>query len=138
MSSFSIENSMISTGFKTEMGLFTNRSIESGEIVLTMNNVEKLDQKKKNELLCELDKEGIPHDIMIHFNSLAFVDSNLRQNWHIKKNVSEWYFMNHKRIANVELCLYKGIPAWKAIFHIEKGSELFYDYGEPDESWIDD
>ena len=126
----------------TEMGLFTERSIESGEIVLRMNNVVKLDKKKKNDLLCKLDKEGIPHDIMIHLNSSAFVDSNLRENWirgqSDKKNVSEWYFMNHKRNANVKLCLYEGIPAWKALVHIKKGSELFYDYGEPDESWIDE
>ena len=124
-----------------ERGLFTTEEINKGDVVLMMSHATKINRKQTNELLRQLKTEERVHDIMIHYNSSTFYDSQLRENGftgnqYSAEDDSKWYYMNHKKDANVKLILYKGSPAWKAISCISMNSELFYDYGEPDSAWV--
>lgn len=121
-------------------GLFARTDIPKGAIVASLERPRVITGasavKKEEETL---KRNGAPHDSLIYVSkSLAVVDDSIGHGQTIA-----WYMMNHhKRKANTKnrwLRDAKGIVSmeWLAARDIAAGSELFYDYGDPDPRWED-
>ena len=89
----------------------------------------------------DLVPKDYPHDGALGWLGRWYYDAAARP-W-------PWYLTNHGGDgcmfpANLQLCIQRepsggdGRPIvyWTALRDIERGEELFFDYGEPDESWM--
>ena len=103
-------------------GLFAARTIQPGELVLSMDrrSVRRFSQKQWEAFRCG----RFPHDAAI------WRRGKLLSDFQHDKEAPTWYSLNHKRRPNLEMVWIRGAIHWRAVCRIRRGVELGFDYGD--------